>query len=303
MKVRNMLGLGEAVEQEQPVPDFCLPRCRIGLEYEWENTTKFINEDAPHIPPTVAVGVEIAGVNKYFNAHIDHSLRVGGMEFTFKEGYSGSRLLRAVKAMGSCSRALGFTGSYRTSLHCHVDMQDTNFPQDVELLGAVYCVVEPFLYQFVGNMRNVCNYCIPWYKHPQQFEYFLGTIRKTYSPDAINHNTRMVGALKNGKGSKYSGLNCFSLGDFGTVEYRQAPVTMQEDRIILWINLVMRIKEWVVNHPMDLPKFVDYCNHRDPSWFIHDVFQSHYQDVVRLSRNLNSDYWNGLETLYQYVVV
>lgn len=306
MKVRNLLGLNEDLEQEQPTPAFCLPRCRIGLEYEWENTKKFPHGEEPGEVPVVAdktpARQSILDVHKYFNAHVDHSLREGGMEFTFKTGYSGSKVLRSIEVMDDCSRALNFTGSYRTSLHVHVDMQDVNFPQDVELFGAVYSVVEPFLYQFVGSGRNVCNYCVPWYKHPQQFENFLNTVRANFSSDGTK-NSYLVGALRNGKGNKYSGLNCFSLGDFGTVEFRHAPVTMQKDKIITWINLPMRIKQWVVNHPMTIAKFVDFCNSKPADWLLHDIFQSHYSDVVRLSRNIDADSWNGMETLYQYAAV
>lgn len=307
MKVRTLIGVEESMEQEQAVPELCLPRCKIGMEYEWESTSRYPykpdEEEDGMGPKGVAKQVpSIEDVRKYFSVHVDNSLRFQGMEFTFKGGYSGSKILRSVRAMDACSRALGFTGSYRTSLHVHIDMQDTNFPEDVEQFGAIYCVVEPFLYQFVGAARNVCNYCIPWYKHPQQFENFLSTIRRTFAADG-SMNSRVVQNLRSGKGNKYSGLNCFSLGDFGTVEFRQAPVTMSEAKILMWINLIMRIKEWVVTHPMTLPKVVDYCNAKGADWLIHDVFQSHYPDAVRLSRNLDADYWNGMETLYQYVSV
>jgi hypothetical protein len=304
MKLKTILGLSDTDEQEQAVPEFCLPKCRIGLEYEWENTGKYKHDP---LAPGEGLGnsphkQSILDIARYFDAHLDGSLRDHGQEFTFKEGYRGSKILRALSAMDSGSRALGFTGSYRTSLHVHVDMQDTNFPEDVELFGAVYCITETFLYQFVGNSRNVSNYCVPWYKHPQQFESFLRTLRKNFSPDGTS-NFALLSSLQQGKGNKYSGLNCFSIGDFGTVEFRQAPVTLQKDKIILWLNLLMRIKEWVVNHPMSLIKFVDHCNTKPVDWLLHDIFQSHYSDVVRLSRHLEADFWNGMETLYQYVAV
>jgi len=248
-------------------------------------------------PECSAYPAHIQSVARYFDWHVDGSLRKNGIEFTFRQGYSGSKILGAVDAMDDCSRALGFTGTYRTSLHCHIDMQDTNFPQDVEQLGAIYCLVEPFLYQFVGNNRNISNYCIPWYKHPQHFENFRDTL-KTYHKDG---KPSVLPYLQNHQGDKYAGLNCFAIGNFGTVEFRQAPVTLQRDKIITWINLIMRLKEWVRNHPMTPQKVLETCNGTRPHVLLQEVFQSHYPDAVRLSRNVEADVWSGLETLYQYV--
>jgi len=316
MKVRNLINAADDQVQEQPVPDFCLPRNAIGLEYEWEKTKRFPKNDNPYLnlavnpelpPGAVAPNPLLQGtthmaviteVCKYYNHHVDHSLRGEGLEFNFKAPYSGSKLLKAIDAMDDCARVLGFEGSYRTSLHVHLDMRDATFPDDVHQFGAVYCVVEPFLYQYVGGGRHLSNYCIPWYKHPQHFEAFKDCIRKYHVPESSS----AVAGFKIGKqANKYAGLNCFSLGDFGTLEFRHGRVTMQRDAIITWINLIMRIKQWCQEHPMTPDKVIDYCNHKKPEQFLVEVFKSHYRDAVRMSRNSEADYWNGLETLYQYV--
>lgn len=308
MKVRNLLGMQEETEQEQPVPDFCMPKTRVGLEYEWENcgewplpVKKYVGmlEGNP-AEQLVADGQPsyIKEVVKYFNVHVDGSLRKNGMEFTFKNGFSGSKILNATRSMDECSRILGFEATYRTSLHCHLDMQDTNFPSDVEQLGAVYCVVEPFLYQFVGNNRNVSNYCIPWYKHPQHFENFRDTIKRKYKPEQAG---LLVHAFRGHVGDKYAGLNCFSLGTFGTLEFRQGQVNMQLAKLHTWINMLMRLKQWVLTTPMTPTEVLDKVNSARPSVFLQEVFQSNYADAVRMSRNIDADLWSGLETLYQYI--
>lgn len=302
MKVRSLLGAEEAVEQEQPTPELVLSRNGIGLEYEWENTSKYptleqgqtVGSKVPLSSPKYPL---IAEVHKYFNVHGDGSLRNNGKEFTFKGPYRGSKIVRALVAMDDCSRALEFTGSYRTSLHVHLDMGDLNFPEDLVLFGAVYCVVELFLYNFVGQNRFTCNYCVPWYKHPYHFEQFIKTTR-AYKDAAV------IPAFKHNKAYKYSGLNCFSLGDFGTVEFRHAPVNMQLPKIITWINIIMRIKQWTQNnHHLSIPRFIDSVIHRSPESMLSEIFQTQYNDVVRGSRNLEADYWNGIETLYQYAAI
>lgn len=304
MKVRNLLGLTEEVEQEQPVPELVLPRNAIGLEYEWERTgayvqipegsvlSQYVQESSPTYP-------FIYDVTKYFNVHIDHSLRKEGKEFTFKGPYRGSKILRAVTAMDNCSRALNFEGTYRTSLHVHLDMSDLTFPDDIIQFGGVYSVVEAYLYQFVGHNRFASNYCVPWYKHPQHYEAFLLCVQRYHKPGTQN----ILPSLKNGKSNKYAGLNCFSLGDFGTVEFRQAPVTMASTRIITWINIIMHLKQWTLQNPMNMRSLIRHVTQTRPEVFLTDVFKSHFYDVVRLSKNLEADYWNGIETLYQYAAI
>lgn len=302
MKVRQLLGTQEDSEQEQPTPELVLPRNGIGLEYEWENTLGYpmLEEGTPlqtKISTSDPKFSVIAEVNKYFNVHIDGSLRIHGKEFTFKGPYRGSKIIRACTAMDDAARALFFTSGYRTSLHVHLDVGDLQYPNDLILFGAVYCVVEPFLYNFVGQGRFTNNYCTPWYKHPHHFHTFITTCRSYKDQTAIP-------AFKHNKQYKYSGLNCFSLGDFGTFEFRQAPVNMQLPKVKTWINLTMRIKQWVmINTGTTLPRLLDRVTHSSPEAFLTSVFQSHYNDVVRGSRNIEADYWNGIETLYQYAAI
>lgn len=295
MNVRTLLGVIERGEQEQPVPEFCLPKCAVGLEYEWEGCDRW--PDAHNIVSDYNVPQTVKDVVNYFNCHVDGSLRGSGMEFTFKGPFAGSKILRATSAMDDASRALGFTGSYRTSMHVHIDMQDTTFPTEVLSLGAVYCVVEPFLYQFVGGGRNTSNYCIPWYKHPQHFENFIDVIKRQHKDGSRG----VLPHLQSHKGDKYAGLNCFSIGQFGTVEFRQAPVTMQRDKILTWINLIMRIKQWTCANPKKPVDILDYVNRTGTTSFLQEVFKSNYVDATRLSRNVEADSWAGLETLYQFV--
>lgn len=301
MKVRTLLGGLERETQEQPIPDFCLPRNPIGLEYEWEGTGKFpqdLDELAAKVvsAPGSYDSKLLIQIHQLFNVHIDHSLRKDGLEFTFKSGYSGSKALAGIDAMDALARRYGFTGSYRTSLHVHLDMNDTSFPEDLLTFGSVYGLVEPFLYSFVGEGRNYCNYCIPWYKHPQQFENFLWLVarHKEGSNEIVSH-------LKNGKGNKYSGLNYFSIGDFGTVEFRHAPVTMPRDKILIWINMIMRIKQWVLAHKLLPPDVADLAVNIGPVRFLQEVFQTQYHAATRTSRDIEGDFWNGMDTLYQYI--
>lgn len=303
VKVRDILGIKISDEKEQPSPVFCLPKERVGLEYEWEGVrhwTRAMNalaESGTQPPPHATL------TSKYYAIHSDHSLRDEGCEWVFRKPYSGTMIISAVEAMDETARIYNFKGSYRTSLHVHLNMQDVDFPHDVTRLGAVYSIVEPFLYDFVGEDRDCCNYCTPWYAHPGHFEAWFNILQDKRlkglkGPDVIHYS----GFFKQGKIHKYSGFNFMSLGDFGTIEFRQAPVTMQKDKVLTWINILMRLKKWVIEHPgITGEQLIVKANTMGPESFLQDVFGSEYKEVVKRTRDINSAFKRGMSTLYHYI--
>lgn len=296
MKVREILGLIDERLPEQPTPKLILPKCRIGMEYEWENT-----QDYPIKGPTQTGDPDrykvITESRKYFQVHNDGSLRQNGNEFVFIGPYYGTKVTDSIDIMDELARVLDFTGSYRTSLHVHLDMQDVSFPKDIERFGGIYSLVEPFLYKFVGNNRDCSNYCVPWYAHPQHFETYFGVIKRYFHAG----DAGIAYALKQAKQTKYAGLNFFSLGDFGTVEFRQAPVTMQKDKILAWVNIIMRLKKWVVEKQYTPEELITHANKMGPQLLLQEVFEEQYRDVTRMSRDILQDFHIGLATLYQFV--
>lgn len=290
MKIKQILGKPALPDKEQNCPEFCLPNCYIGMEYEWEKTAAF-----------KAVGMQGADskFQDYFGVHNDGSLRNSGMEFVFNGPFAGTNLLTAIKLMDEIARKYSFVSSYRTSLHVHLDMTECNFPEDVYLLGLLYSIFEPLIYKFVGQNRDACNYCIPWYSHPQHYQVFIGAMERKYEnpKDYAQH-------LKNSKQYKYSGLNFFSLGDFGTLEWRQAPVDMQKDKIIQWINIIMRHKKYVLDHPKAQPDWLlTYASRQEPLELLTEVFQEQGKLLSRFTRNLRADINLGLETATHYLAL
>lgn len=291
-KVKELLGLQDKWAPEQPTPLLVSPKQRMGLEYEWENTGKF-----PFHPPAIDDGQIISRTHNLFEVIKDGSLRKDGKEFTFKDGYSGSLIVKSVDIMDEVQRMFGFEGTYRTSLHVHLDMQDARFPEDIENLGAVYCICEPLIYKFIGNQRFACNYCTPWFSHPQSFEEFFSLIRKTQTlPMPAKKNY-----LVQGKEHKYTGLNFFSLGDFGTVEWRQAPVTMQRDKILLWLNIIMLIKDYAMKEVQSPTQLVDKACRYGPDWFFSAVFKDYTRSITKYSRSIPQDFNEGISTLYSFI--
>jgi hypothetical protein len=302
MKVKNLLKLPVKEEREQNTPLLCLPKTYIGLEYEWENTSRFPYQ-SQH--PSHTLNSLASAVKAYFSNHVDGSLRESGMEFTFKEPYAGTRILAAIDAMDDASRAFGFTASYRTSLHVHLDLSDLAYPKDAHRIAALYALVEPVLYKFVGQNRDGCNYCIPWYANPHHYIKYatiLKPYKKALEGELHDYGLKLGQDLMGNKSShKYAGLNLMSLGQFGTMEFRQAPVNMQKEKILAWINILMRIKKYAMEvgwEPEELPFQV---KGRGSVEFMERVFRTESNFLLRYTKDLEEDLKMGSMTLFHFI--
>lgn len=299
MKVQEIIGNMGLEEVEQNSPLFCLPKCYIGAEFEWENLHKLpLQEDYPSSNPHATL---LDRFYSYYAPHQDGSLRGSSSEFVFRKPMSGTLISGALDCMDEVSRIYEFKGSYRTSLHIHLDMQNQEFPKDIVLLGALYCLVEPFFYKFVGQQRDVCNYCIPWYSHPQHFNVFFSGMERQLKQEG-GYSTRTSTKLKELKSYKYAGLNLFSLGDFGTVEFRHAPVDMQKAKIIVWINAIMRLKKYInSNRGLTIDTLLLNVEKMGPTNFLMSLLDSEFREITKFSKNIAEDFQIGLKTCYYFI--
>jgi Putative amidoligase enzyme len=329
MKVGDIIGQVKCEEREQNHPVWCLSKCLLGLEYEWEKVrinigpsfeqaVSFDDEPTPNtfapgpasltkvtidnktIKTSPILGDLAVSLNKYFNKTQDGSLRNNGIEFVFKEGYSGSRLFNAINIMDAASRAFKFVSSVRTSMHVHLDTNTLTFPDDIYAIALLYAISEPFIYKFVGRSREGNNYCVPWYFNSQHAEVFIGNQESAASAlssvDSDHYAAGLRKTLINSKSYKYSGLNFFSLGDYGTLEFRHAPVNMPLDKIISWLNIIMRMKKFIMYNKIRGGKILDFAQKTGPQEFIEAVFADQAADLLRRSVRPHDDFNLGLKT-------
>lgn len=289
MLTMELIGKTPKSNTARPSQEFVIPNCLIGLEYEWEGCGNF-NWETP-------VG---RAVMPWFSNHADGSLRNGGIEFVLKEPLFGENLLAAVTAMDDLGRVAKFQSSYRTSMHVHLDMEGTTFPHAPLAMGALYAVVEPLLYRFVGQRRDYCNYCLPWHHSEQHFETFLDQLAGYARPG----NAKITAEkLRRMKILKYAGLNYFSLGDFGTVEFRQAPVGMSRAKVIQWLNIIMSLKKYIASRTTPTPsEILDRAYSQGSELFLKSVFGDHYTSAVRFSPDVEQDFRIGVKTAAQFCV-
>lgn len=188
----------------------------FGIEVEFESV---------HRDPTEDPAEELLWAVEH-----DGSLRNEGMEFvtpisprpwTFEEALKGIEQLWALR------RYRGYTTSARTGIHIHTDFSQCTYAQ-VRSTLALYCLLEPFIFQWLGENREQCIYCIPWYSAPSEVDDIAEAL---FAEDTSNIN--WMGNL-----NKYTALYVQPLHRFGTIEWRQAPTFRVESRMVDWLTLV-----------------------------------------------------------------
>ena len=217
----------------------------IGIEVEVENVLK--------VDPNVLLAV--------WQMVPDHSLRNNGQEFKtlpIPLGYAQHALDLLFKGLNP-----DVDFSVRTSIHVHQDVRGLELGELLTLLFTYICF-EPLLFKFAGNSRKTSIYCVP-----------LG---QTTLFDQFTEKKRFANALKavNTWWPKYSALNLQPVASFGTVEYRHLPGTNNIGKILIWLDLLSRIKVWAYKNSLDsvMARISDLNTNSQYASLLNDVFGS-----------------------------
>jgi hypothetical protein len=151
----------------------------------------------------------------------DGSLRNSGAEF-ITPPVSVARAKDMLDVMYRAKDEFAFEANVRTSMHVHVNVR---YLTHDELRGVVatYCVLEPALFAICGEVREENIYCVPFYRsnHP------LYTLVKVLNRKQVWKHIH-----------KYSALNLGSIGKYGTIEFRHAPMWESAELAKAWVSLV-----------------------------------------------------------------
>jgi hypothetical protein len=189
----------------------------------------------------LGVEVEVEGCSKslpaskketgYWLSKEDNSLREGGREFVFAEPLFGADVVAAIDFLTQEATEKKWKISERTGIHVHVDMRSVEL-EKFQNFCVLYSLVEPLLYNWIGDNRDRNIHCLPWYFADGDIDHIADIF--------ANHKTAVT-TIKNL--NRYSGLNLNSLLSFGTAEFRQLKTTFSRKRIIDWINIILSIKQ------------------------------------------------------------
>jgi hypothetical protein len=227
--------------------------------------------------------------------HADGSLRNNGVEFVSLP-IKGKRIHYALNQFFD---ALGknYHFSPRTSIHIHVNVLDL-LPKQIGALTMTYVPFERILYRFVGGSRDKSNFAVP--VSDTDFSSFI----KLFTAD----EWALFGSLES---RRYLGLNIDAVRKYGTLEFRHLGGTDDKTRIVRWINLIFKLKQFVEKNSFDEIKArIDKLN-TDSQYtsFFNDVFGDvgWYLDQSNLKEDMEqgvsivkrltipNDFWNEIK--------
>jgi hypothetical protein len=195
------------------------PKTQVGIEVEVENVLK--------IDPNVGI--------LFWLIKEDHSLRNYGREFVTPGVIPVSLAESALKQLfGGLNSDIDF--SNRTSIHVHLDMRQLTLQQIVAFLLS-YTTVENLLFKFVGNSRRTNIFCVPLSETGLMESMGVSTNRFVYAIDNV--------------WQKYTALNLLPLTSQGSVEFRHMPGTANLQQILVWLELICRLKLFVYRNSFE----------------------------------------------------
>lgn len=238
----DVLETGSPVAPASPPDPRLVSNSFLGVELEFEGVNP---ERIPLLPYWVGKG--------------DGSLRDGGWEWIFQRPLQGAMATAALTSMFDEARRSKYKISIRTGMHYHVNFLDTTLAvYKANIL--LYALVEPMIYQWIGDMRDENIHCLPWYSTSDA----VLAVSKLYNGTAGNF-TAYLRQIE-----RYSGLNLHATGRFGTMEYRHMETCKDLDRTLLWINVGLALKQAagsLVQHGVNIQQEVE----QGPAAFIEKV--------------------------------
>lgn len=247
----NTLGI-EVTPSEEVVSDSL-----VGVEVEAEGTYSGEMQDRQYC----------SELPRHWDFINDGSLRGLNFEAVLSHPSGGSELVEALYCLEELCEGRRINFSARTSLHVHVNALDMSISKIALMLG-VYLVFEEAIFSYVGGSRNSNNYCMPLLgdrataaalqclsTNDKNLLYMVTDIRW---PSAYLKIQGKIGAEY--YLSKYSALNLTTLPKFGTLEFRHHEGTYHKSEILEWVNILLSLKEWTQNIPIELDQLAGYTS-------------------------------------------
>lgn len=232
MNLGELLGHSQDTKTYEPWDGFLLPNCRIGLEFEFENVRVRLHEDPRQTS---------ADWRSLWEYHEERSIRDNGAEYVFREPMFGLDAYQAMALLLTHARSAGWRSSRRTGIHVHLDARDMSLAQ-LNGLCILYAFYEPAIYRWVGDNRDSNVFCLPWFKAEGGINSASSVLRNAAldTPQSRGDNSGLWTASR--LVERYAGMNLNSLHLHGSIEFRQLKTTLDTERVVDWINIIMALK-------------------------------------------------------------
>lgn len=221
--------LGKPAEKRTYTPEtrFVLPATLIGMEYEYEGVEN----------PGIVTG-STNPLASFWSQHREDSLKDHGAEFVFREPLFGRDAYTAIEFLMDAAQEAKWKCSLRCGIHVHIDVRDLEVMQLIGMTMA-YTIVEPVLYQWIGDNRENGIFCVPFYKADHALLAACNIVHSALSDIQMGGHSSIQAAEEF---ERYAGYNLQALAKFGSVEFRHMRTTHDKGRVFDWINMIMALK-------------------------------------------------------------
>lgn len=219
----------------------------FGIEVEVENL-----EEAP------------AGGGLFWSVTDDGSLRNFGREYISRP-LRGNQVEYALQNLFNCLKDFPYEFTPRCSIHVHCNAR-TMTPDQLNNMLMVYIIFEKLLFRFIGADRDKNIHCVP-----------------ITNSSVIEEIVEVVYGLKTPQHGwmKYTALNLVPLSSKGTIEFRHMHGTDNIEKIMTWINIILKMKLYAYKTETDIAKqeIFDLNSNSQYQQFVTRVF-GQFTDVL-----------------------
>lgn len=254
----------------------------IGLEIETETKsseaypTGFLVEDGR--------GRWTAPSLKFWDVHVDGSLRDFGLEYVLKQPVKYEKELPAAldEFRDKTSKVKFIKDSVSTSVHVHLNMLNESF----KTLGnffTLYSMFENLLIRYSGPDRLSNLFCLPICDAEQTYMNMRSMMQQVQAKNYKN-------ILYSEGNVKYAACNLSAFNAYGSIEIRSFRGETDTKQIYDWVSILYKILEY--SRKDISPKEIMVSWKDREKKFLDDVFQeyrkhlSHKEEMELIDRNL-----------------
>lgn len=259
----TITGIPAPLGKNKPWDGLVLPSTYLGLEIEVEG---YPDEESNCI---------YEGMSAHWQVKGDNSLRNGGLELVFRRPLFGKDVKDALENMEQVMEENPPQLSERCSVHVHVDVRDLSINQLIRLI-LIYTLYERAIVKYHGSSRETNVFCLPFYIVPNGLSALGHCIQGDLSD---NEFVRVAGQAIRENSEKYSALNLRSMFEFGSVEFRHMPGTVNKNKILEWINIILSMKAAAEEMEFEPGSFYDVVRDMGLRELTSQVFKD-YEEVI-----------------------
>lgn len=197
----------------------------------------------------VGIEIEMEGVASSSLQNIPSWQRVSegsvnGFELVLRSPMCGDQLYLAIQQLTNVSSNTDLSNAFseRTSNHVHIDVTDLTYIQFINFL-TLSVMFEKVLYKYVAPHRSSNHFCWTFFDCQDIISRIkaVNEVARTENYEALRQEMCIQFDANH---TKYSGINVSSVPRYGSLEFRMHEGTMDVNKIIRWVNILMSIKDY-----------------------------------------------------------